>query len=170
MDSKIPKAAKSYHCPRLAQSFVFDKITEEEVLAQIRLLNPNKAASPENIPIKFLKAIATWGNANKTSLKKLQTMQNNIIRIMNFKRLNDRAKICTQYETMNILKVKNIYELEIAKFMHSFFHGLLPENFNNYSKSANTQHSHNTRTVASNDYYLERVNTKSGQLSCPMRR
>ena len=59
MDSKIPKAAKSYHCPGFAQSFVFDKITEEEVLAQIRLLNPNKAAGPKNIPIKFLKAIAT---------------------------------------------------------------------------------------------------------------
>ena len=106
--------------------------------------------------------ILAWGNANKTSLKKLQTMQNNIIRIMNFKRLNDRVKMCTQYETMNILKVKNIYELEIAKFMHSFYHGLLPENFNNYFKSANTQHSHNTRTVASDGYYLERVNTKSG--------
>ena len=31
---------------------------------------------------------------------------------------------------MNILEIKNIYELEIAKFMHSFYHGLLPENFN----------------------------------------
>ena len=37
---------------------------------------------------------------------------------MNFKRLNDRVKICTQYETT--FKVRNIYELEIAKFMHSF--------------------------------------------------
>ena len=59
MDSKIPKATESYHFPGLAQSFVFDLITEEEALAQIRLLNPNKAAGPENIPIKFLRAIAT---------------------------------------------------------------------------------------------------------------
>ena len=70
--------------------------------------------------------------------------------------------MCTQYEAMNILKVKNIYEVKIAKFMPSFYHGLLPENFINYFKSANTQHSHNTRTVASDGYYLERVNTKSG--------
>ena len=40
---------------------------------------------------------------------------------MNFKRLNDKVKICTQYETINILKVKSVYELEVAKFMHSFF-------------------------------------------------
>ena len=93
-------------------------------------------------------------------------MQNNIVRVMNFKRLNDRVKMCTQYETMNILIIKNIYELEIAKFMHCFYHGLLPENFNNHFKSANTQHSHNTRTAALDGYYLERVNTKSGQLSC----
>ena len=67
---------------------------------------------------------------------------------------------------MSILKVKNIYEFEIAKFMYSFYHGLLPENFSNYFKSANTQHSYNIRTVASDGYYLERVNTKSGLLSC----
>ena len=49
--------------------------------------------------------------------------------------------------------------------MHSFHHGLLPENLNNYFKSANTQHLHITRTVALDGYYLERVNTKNGQLS-----
>ena len=59
MDSKIPKATKSFQIPGLAKSFVFDLITEAEVSAQFQQLNPNKAPGPENIPTKFLKLLAT---------------------------------------------------------------------------------------------------------------
>ena len=65
-----------------------------------------------------------------------------------------------------ILLINNIYELEIAKFMYSYYHRLLPTNFGNYFKSGNTQHSYNTRSIASDGYYLERAITKSGQWSC----
>ena len=47
--------------------------------------------------------------------------------------------------------------------MHSFYHRMLPENFDNYFKSGSTQHSYNTRSITSEGYYLERVVTKSGQ-------
>ena len=93
-------------------------------------------------------------------------MQNKIIRIMNFKHLRDRVKMCTLYKSMNILFINNGYELETAKFMHSFYHRMLSENFNTYFRSSNAQHSHNTRSITSDGYYLERVSTKSGQLSC----
>ena len=59
MDSNIPKATKSFSVPSLTKSFVYDAIIKEEVLAQIQQLNPNKAPGPENIPIKFLRALAT---------------------------------------------------------------------------------------------------------------
>ena len=110
--------------------------------------------------------ILAWGSANKTSLKKLQSMQNKIIRIMNFKQLKDKVQMCTLYKSMNILLINDIFELEVAKFMHSFYHCMLPENFDNYFKSGSTQHSYNTRSITSEGYYLERVVTKSGQLSC----
>ena len=59
MDSKIPKAIKSFQIPGLAKSFMFDLIAEAEVSTQFQQLNPNKAPGPENIPIKFLKPLAT---------------------------------------------------------------------------------------------------------------
>ena len=59
MDSNIPKVTKSFCFLSLAKSFVFDAITEEEVLVQILLLNTSKVAGLENIPIKFLRALAT---------------------------------------------------------------------------------------------------------------
>jgi len=66
-------------------------------------------------------AITSWGSACKFSLEKIQVIQNNIIKIMNFIFFRDKAKICTLYKSMKILKVKSNYELEIAKFMH-FIH------------------------------------------------
>ena len=48
---------------------------------------------------------------------------------------------------MKMLLINDIYELEIAKFMCSFYYRTLPENFDNYFKSGNTQHSYNTRSI-----------------------
>ena len=93
-------------------------------------------------------------------------MQNKMIRIMNFKLVSDRAQMSSQCKTMNLLLITDIYELEITKFMHSFYHGMLPVNFNNFPKSAKTQHSYNTGTAASDGYDLERAYTKREQLSC----
>ena len=101
--------------------------------------------------------------ANKTSPKKLQIMQNKIICIINFKHLNDRVKLCTLHKSMSVLLTIDVYKLETAKFMHSLYHRMPPENFNTY---LNAQHSYNTRSISSDGYCLERVSTKSGQLSC----
>ena len=61
--------------------------------------------------------IISWGSACQTSLEKIQVLRNNIIRIMNFKFVKDKAKMCTMFKSMKILKVKDIFELEIAKFI-----------------------------------------------------
>ena len=55
----LPKTTKCFYFPNLTKSFVFDAITKEEVLVQTLQLNSNKASDTENIPIKFLRALAT---------------------------------------------------------------------------------------------------------------
>ena len=73
------------------------------------------------------------------------------------------------YKSMKILKVKDIYELEIAKFMHSYYDCKLSENFDNYFKIASNHHKYNTRSIVSDNYYgmwMERANTRKGQRSC----
>ena len=79
--------------------------------------------------------IVSWGSACQTYLEKIQVMQNNIICIMNFKFVKDRVDMSLLYKSMKILKLNDIYELEIAKFMHSYYHCKLPENFVNYFKN-----------------------------------
>ena len=46
--------------------------------------------------------IISWGSACQTSLEKIQVLQNNIIRIMNFKFVKDKAKMCTLFKSMKI--------------------------------------------------------------------
>jgi len=61
-------------------------------------------------------------------------MQNSIVRIINFKFIRDKVKMCTLYKSMKLLKVKDIYELEIANFKHSFHNNLLLKNLMTTSK------------------------------------
>ena len=89
--------------------------------------------------------IVSWGSACQTYLEKIQVMQNNIIRIINFKFVKDRINMSLLYKSMKILKVKAIYELEIAKFMHLYYHCKLPENFDNYFKNASNHLKYNQR-------------------------
>ena len=67
------------------------------------------------------------------------------------------------YKDMKILQVKDIFETEVAKFMHSFYHSNLPCIFDSYYKSVATQHNHNTRSIVKKNYYLQRMHSQSGQ-------
>ena len=74
----------------------------------------------------------------------------------------------TVYKSLNILQIADtgICELEITKFMHSFYHNNLPEVFDDYFKSANAHHTHDTRSIIQKTYYLQRINSHCGQSSC----
>ena len=58
---------------------------------------------------------------------------------------------------MKILKVKGIFELKIPKLMHSYYHFILLENFDNYFKYASKHHDYKTRLITADNFYLERT-------------
>ena len=62
--------------------------------------------------------IVAWGDTNSTLIYQLQIIQK-IICLMNFKCLKDHVQMTTLYKSMNLLKISDIYELEVAKFIHS---------------------------------------------------
>ena len=62
---------------------------------------------------------------------------------------------------MKMLKVKDIYELEIAKFMHSYYHCKLSENFGNYFKNASNHHKYNTGSIVNDNYSGVQINWDS---------
>ena len=79
--------------------------------------NTNQIILQFCLSVKF--GIISWSSACQTSLEKIQVVQNNIISIMNFKYVKDKVKMFTLFKSIKLLKVKDIFEQQIAKLMYS---------------------------------------------------
>ena len=92
--------------------------------------------------------IVAWVNINKKLTNKVQVLQNKILRIINFKSYKDRTKTCTLYKSMHILQFKDVFELEIAKFMYAYHNDKLLNNFDGIFNPVQNQHNYCTRSIA----------------------
>ena len=68
------------------------------------------------------------------------------------------------YKSLNTLKVNDIYNLELGKFMHQLENNKLPHVFLNFLKKINEIHSYETRLLKTSTYFLPRVIKLFGQL------
>ena len=68
--------------------------------------------------------IASWGSAKSSALKKLQTLQNKIIRYITHS--TQSSNIILQFKALGILTVEEIYFQEVAKFMYRSHNSTLP--------------------------------------------
>ena len=62
------------------------------------------------------------------------------------------------YKELQVLKVEDIYQLELAKFMYQLHHNQLPKNFYYSFRKLNTIHQHETRLINSTAYYRPPIN------------
>ena len=63
----------------------------------------------------------------------------------------------TLYKSINVLKIKDIYELKVAKFANFSNQKRLPKNFNKFFKSTNQFHRYQKKLVTNKNSFLERV-------------
>ena len=107
-------------------------------------------------------AILCWGSTTSTNLNRLQILQNrairNITKSPRFFRLNNH------YLNLRILKVRDLYNLEVAKFMHGHFHQTLPVCFSSFFKE-NDSHDHYTRSRSRRNYLAVNCRSARGQKS-----
>ena len=71
------------------------------------------------------------GNAASTRLNKIQVMQNRLVRIIT-KKCDRKTRMPPLYKQFSILKLSNIFKLEVTKFMSERKNNNLPELFHNY--------------------------------------
>lgn len=105
--------------------------------------------------------IASWGTAKPTALRKLQTMQNKIIRYMTHS--PESSNIFLQYNALEILTVDELYIQEVAKFMYRSQNSTLPASFDEYFQNIN--HGHNTRSSSNHNLSTPRPRTELGKIS-----
>ena len=103
--------------------------------------------------------IASWGSARTTALLKLKSLQNKVIRYITHSSPNEN--IAQAYQKLGILKLDEIYFLEVGKFMYKSTTLALPSSFDEYFK--NISHQYNTRT--NNTFSLPLPRTDFGKQS-----
>ena len=100
--------------------------------------------------------ITAWATANKTSQEIIRVRLNKILRIILFRNLYKPTS--QMYKELQVLKVEDIYQLELAKFMYQLHHNQLPKNFYHSFRKLNTIHQHETRLINSTTYYRPGIN------------
>ena len=74
--------------------------------------------------------ITLYGQAGPTKVKRIQTLQNQLLKVL----LGKKYRFPTDdlHQELNILKVEDITNQEILSFVHNYFANKLPSAFDNY--------------------------------------
>lgn len=111
---------------------------------------------------RLLYGLVVWGSTYKSYINKLGILQNKAVRIVAGGNWSDH--VTPFYKKLNILKIKDLYNYEIAKFMHKYHNKSLPGTFATYLKKCNNVYSRTTRNAVNHDcYFVPRYNTSKLQ-------
>ena len=73
------------------------------------------------------------------------------------------ANISSEYKKLNILKINELYSLEIGKFMYRSNKNLLPSSFDQYFEEI--KHNYQTRSRTNNNFVMPMPRTDIGKQS-----
>ena len=99
--------------------------------------------------------ILSWGGCCESKLHKLNVIHNSILRLMVFRNFPEGVRISndTLYKSLGLLQLKEIYELELAKFMHKAYYKALPHCLNDMFTRIETIHHYPTSSRRNRVYY-----------------
>ena len=116
--------------------------------------------------------IHVWGSAGKSELDKIFILQKRAIRLISNKAKRSSipgplASTNPMFYKLEILKINDIFTLQIAKFIYKSLIGDTPENFHEWFKLNCDSHSYNTRSnytdinniVKSNNIFISSART-----------
>ena len=102
-----------------------------------------------------------WGNISKIYLKDLSVRLNNIIRKTTFSK--KYSHVTNLYKNLNLLKLNDIYKLELAKCMYQLHHGTLPKLFYDRFIKLSAIHNYSTRQKQNLEYFKPQINKVIGR-------
>ena len=105
--------------------------------------------------------ITTWGTADQSKKHDIEVKMNNIVRTIAWNK--KFLHVSHLYQNLNLLKLNDIYKLELAKFMHKLYNNNLPNVFQNRFAKTEKIHTNVTKESNKSNYFLSRVNKTVGQ-------
>ena len=88
--------------------------------------------------------IVTWSSTYKSYLKRLEVIQNKAIYAIT-KTKSYKQKLAPLYHKLEILPIRQLYKIEIAKFMHKLSTSSLPQPLLDQFSMVNLRHSYSTK-------------------------
>ena len=105
--------------------------------------------------------ITAWGTAADKYLKEIETKLNDLVRTIIW---NKKFSRVTQlYKNLKLLKLRDVYNKELAKFVHQIYNNKTPFLFQDKFTKLEKIHSHKTRKPNSSNFFSPRVSKKAGQ-------
>ena len=100
-------------------------------------------------------AILSWGGSYQSNLHRINVIHNNTVRLMGLKNFPVGVWISNAviYKTFDLLQLKDIYNLELGKFMHKVHHNTLPKSLKNMFVSIDSVHRYPTSTSRRQEFY-----------------
>lgn len=108
---------------------------------------------------KITYAVAVWGSANKSQLKKVYSLQRRAIKLIT-KKKNITSNL---FGKQKILKFDDVFEMSIASLMHKFKNNDLPSTFSDYFMTPT--HAHYTRSSKLGNLDIPRFSNNKTQKS-----
>ena len=96
--------------------------------------------------------------------KKDYVLQNVTTKMTHRLRLH-RCHVTPVYSQLNLLKLEDIHQLEIAKLMHNFHSNRMPNMFDSLFTAVNCVHTHETISSTSGQYFCHPVCSQYGKIS-----
>ena len=128
---------------------IFDKIRNLVPRETLRMLYHSL------ILLRIQYVILIWVKAVKILFRELSVRINNIIRTITFS--SKYCKMTILYQKPNILKLADIYGLQLAKYMHQFHNNKLPFSLYEDYVTLNEIYSHSTRQTQNAECFKSRV-------------
>ena len=113
------------------------------------------------IQSQLLYGLPIWASTYQTYLTKLRKLQNKAVKIL----AKAHPRESPWYHKLNILKLDNLYQSEIAKSMYQYIHNKLPHCFCNYFANLSDSHHHTIRNSSTHNLQLPRFSTFKTQKS-----
>jgi len=108
--------------------------------------------------------MTSWGCAAKSVLDFLIKLQKRMVRIMTFS--HNKASSMPLFHKLNLLKLNDVFKLEIAKVMHNIENSEhLPDYISNNFERVDWTHDHNTRHANKRNNVLSKIRTETGKKS-----
>ena len=105
--------------------------------------------------------ITSWGRAADKFISQIYILQKRVVRYIC--KVSSRTSTHSLFKTIELLKLDEIYELQIGKLMHKVKCNLTV--CENRLIDITNIHNHNTRLAAKSNYYFNRPRTNLGKIS-----